>query len=333
MNLRLFSIWGVLLTGFALGLISSCTVQDAELPRQQHITVYTETIGRYDSLIYKKFEKEEHIHVRVRQLDRSEILQRIKTERYNCEADLILLNDYELLSKAVKEDLFRPVKSELLLQNIDPIYRSGQRKWFALSKTPIVLVYHKDRIKRDTIKNYYDLISAKWKGKLAFQAVDDPTLHSFRRTVRLIMKERADSFLLKLSRQSVLPLMGNDIDQIERIRRGDALFALVKLSSLAKQHQLAYAGKNKTLVVQPIFPNQRKKGCYITISGGGVYKYSANPGSAIKLLEFLSSKRAQYYYAAGRMHTPLIQGIKSDVLLDSYGKYRGRFYRKRFKKG
>lgn len=318
---------GLVLLTFAVG----CTIQDAEMSKNQYLTIYTESVGDYDELIYKKFEKEEHIRVRVKQLKKKEILLRIRNERYNCEADLIILNDYEDLALATQKELFRPVESEILVKNIDPIYRSGQGKWFALSKSPLVIIYNRDRLAGDTIKNYYDLISPEWNGKIAFQDKDDPALNSFKRTIRLIMKDKAYPFLQGLSKQTVLPFAGDDITQIERIQRGDALLAVVKLSSLARQHKLAHKGKNKSLVVRPIFPNQRKKGCYITISGGGVYKYSANPKNAIKLLEFLSSGRAQYYYAAGRMHSPLIQGIKSDIVLESYGKFRGRFYRKVYK--
>ena len=81
------------------------------------------------------------------------------------------------------------------------------------------------------------------------------------------------------------------------------------------------------LDVSVIFHNQRKRGCYFTISGGGVYRYAKNPMQAQKLLEFLSGKRSQYLFAEGRFEYPIMQNVDAHYLLQSYGKIRGRFYK------
>ena len=43
--------------------------------------------------------------------------------------------------------------------------------------------------------------------------------------------------------------------------------------------------------VLPFFPNQGDRGTHMNISGGGILKYAPNKDNAIKLLEFLLTKK------------------------------------------
>ena len=108
----------------------------------------------------------------------------------------------------------------------------------------------------------------------------------------------------------------------------EALLGIVKLSSLAKSHS-NYDTKNakNSHKVQAIFPNQRKRGCYMSISGGGVHRYARNPQNAKKMLEFLSSKRAQYKYAEKRFEYPILRDVNPCFELENFRKFRGRFYK------
>ena len=132
--------------------------------------------------------------------------------------------------------------------------------------------------------------------------------------------------------QTNLPKKGNDLDQIIRIKNNQAQLAIIQLSSLAKM--LDKKNKNYLLSynnVCPIFPNQRKKGTYYKISGAGIYRYAKNPQNAKKMLEFLASKRAQYLFASGRYEIPVVKGVDICYQVKNFGKYRARFYHKRYK--
>ncbi|MCE3297014.1 MAG: Fe(3+) transporter substrate-binding protein [Crocinitomicaceae bacterium] len=309
-------------------LVHACTVNDAREPRKQYVHVFTDHLSHQDSLLFKKFFREEKIKVHVHHVQADSLLELVKNGKYNSDVDLILLGDYAKIYQFSSRNLFLHVKSEVLEKNIDPVYRSRHGKWFALSKSALVLAYNKKVLTKDTISGYYDLIHPKWAGKIAFQQPASPTLVAFNRNIRLLMKSDADTFLYRFYRQRNAPYVENDFRLLEKIKRQEAQLALVKLSAVA-EYQLP-GGKHfdrSRLDVSVIFPNQRKRGCYFTITGGGVYRYAKNPMQAQKLLEFLSGKRAQYLFAEGRLEYPILKDVEAHYLLKSYGKVRGRFYK------
>lgn len=309
-------------------LMQACTVNDAKESRHQYVNVFTDRVTHQDSLLFKKFLKEEHIKVHVHRIHTDSLLALVRNRKYNSEVDLILLSDYAKIYQFASRNLFLPVKSDILKKNIDPVYRSRQGKWFALSKSALVLVYNKNVLKKDTITSYHELIMEKWKGKIAFQLPKHPTQVAFARNIRLLMKSRADTFLYRFYAQRTTPFLENDFQLLEKIRLWEAQLALVKLSAVADYHLPGSKGFDRShLNVSVIFPNQRKRGCYFTISGGGVYRYAENPIQAKRLLEFLSGKRAQYLFAEGRLEYPILKNVAAHYLLRSYGKIRGRFYK------
>ena len=314
-------------------LVQSCTVNDVKEPRHQHLNVFTDQVSHQDSLLFEKFFKEEHIRVHVHHVQADSLLELLRERKYDSEVDLILLGDYAKIYQLSARNLFLHVKSDILEQNIDPVYRSRHGKWFAFSKSALVLAYHKNVLKKDTITTYHELIREKWKGKIAFQLPKHPTMVAFTRNIRLLMKKDADTFLYKFYGQRNAPFVNDDFQALEKIRRQESQLALVKLSSVA-DYQLP--GKNSfdrsRLHVSVIFPNQRKRGCYFTVSGGGVYRYARNPMQAQKFLEFLSGKRAQYQFAEGRLEYPVLKDVEAHYLLKSYGKFRGRFYKNKNKR-
>lgn len=320
------SVWTIGL----LCILFSCAIKNAKAPHHRIVTVYTDQLGAYDSLLIQKFEKEEKISVHLVKLKTMEILARLEQKKYNCEADLIVLSDYEALLKAARKGLLHQVDSERLREQIDPIYRSKKNYWFALSKTPFVMACRADIPENETIKNYHELLWEKWKGQLVLQDPDDRSRKEFEYAVRLKVGSLADSFLLQLSYQAISPGSGGDLDQLKSIANGKGSYALVRLSAI-----IGYQADKKNKVpaqkIKILFPNQRRRGCFVSITGAGVSRYAANSEYALRLLTFLSGPRAQYKYAAGRNHFPIMERIAVDYKLAGYRKIRMRFYRKRFK--
>lgn len=309
-------------------VLAACHARDAKLSKYQEVTVLIEQTGENDSLLLKKFEREEKIHVNILQVPKGELIPYLKQKRYQSSVDVILFDSYQTIVEARSAGLLAKVESPKLEEQVDPVYRSRKMKWIALSKTPIVFIYNKHFLKKDTIQNYSQLISPIWQNRLAFQEKSDKTLRVFDEVIKLLLKDKAYSYLSKCYEQTAIAKEGDDFRQIKRIQNSDARLAMVQLSSLAK-----FYAKNEQYkkVVLPIFPNQRKKGAYISITGAAVYRYTGDYENAKKMLEFLSSKRAQYQYAAGRYEIPILKGVPTCYEVEQFGKFRARFYHKRFK--
>jgi iron(III) transport system substrate-binding protein len=307
-------------------LTFSCHSEKAKIRKYQELTILVEKVGNNDSILFKKFEREENIHLNIIQLPKQGIIKYLIEKKYQTSVDVILFDSYPTLLEAKQAGLLTKAESSKLESQVDPVYHSQKKTWFALSKSPIVLIYNKNLLSRDTIQNYYQLISPCWKGQIAFQNRKSKTLEVFDEVIRLVLKEKANAFLTALYKQNSFAHEGDDARQIKRIFQGEAKLALIQLSSLAKFYA---ENEQYRRVVLPIFPNQRKKGAYISITGAAIYKYTGDYQNAVKLLEFLASKRAQYQYAAGRYETPVLKGVQSCYEINLFGKFRGRFYHRR----
>lgn len=320
-----------LLTGIALIFgLSRCLVQDAVPSKNQFVTIYTDSYVPADSIIFKKFEKENNIRVYVKVVEIDSLLTLLKVEKYNSNADLILISQPNVLLKAHYASLFQRIDSEKLKKNIPVNYRSSKNTWFSLCKSPLVIAYRNDVLSRDTIQFYADLIHPEWKGKLALQGSGGNSLRTFESSMRKYYGENADSVLYKLYSQRSLPLSGDDRVQLKRINSGQAQLAVVELAKLIEFKQQKDSADNSNYSkLTACFPNQKRKGVFYSVTGAGVYRFSRNTNNAILLLEFLSSKRAQYNFAENRFSYPIHSEINASYPLRQFGIFRGRFLLKR----
>ena len=76
--------------------------------------------------------------------------------------------------------------------------------------------------------------------------------------------------------------------------------------------------------VRLVFPNQDDgdRGAHVNISGGGVAKFSKNKAEAQKLLEFLTSEKAQKLYGEINFEYPANLKIEPGDELKSWGSFR-----------
>jgi iron(III) transport system substrate-binding protein len=187
-----------------------------------------------------------------------------------------------------------------------------------------VVVYNSNFFKRDTLKNYYDLIDSKWQGKQLLYDEQHPTRKSFERNIRLLLKSKAPQYLQKWKLQSNKTVSTN-AELFNQLNLGKGLFSICRLSDYI---QFTMKSKRKTNLAV-LFPNQRKKGCYLDVSPVGIYRYSKNPVQAKALLTYLTGTSAQFSFADGRNEYPVVQGVTVSYRLKKYEQFRARFYRRK----
>ena len=69
------------------------------------------------------------------------------------------------------------------------------------------------------------------------------------------------------------------------------------------------------------FPIFEGGGTHVNVSGVALTKAAPNRESAIKLIEFLTSPKAQEIYAADNFEYPIAPGTKADPLVQSWGSF------------
>jgi iron(III) transport system substrate-binding protein len=311
---------------FCLIIFQSCLVKNAKPDKIQTVTVYTDFLSEKDKIIFKQFKKSEKITVYYKVLPSDSILEIIRLEKYNSLADLILLHGADRLLEGGKMNLFRQIDPSEINSSMDENYFSKNNFWCAISKSPIVIIYNKNLLNEDTIKFYNQINLPKWNGKIALQNGKNTTIQVLGISMLNLTSKKHKNFISNLNKQVQGNPKGDDLTQIKKINAVQAQLAFIELSSLVSANQKKDTVSKKLYRnVSVIFPSQTQKGTFYNITGAGIYKYARNPENAQKLLQYLTSTKAQYAFASGRFEFPVLTDVKADSRLQEFGSFRGRF--------
>jgi iron(III) transport system substrate-binding protein len=80
--------------------------------------------------------------------------------------------------------------------------------------------------------------------------------------------------------------------------------------------------KKPNIPVGIFWADQAASGVHVNVSGAGVTKYSKHPEAAQKLLEWLSSSKAQNLFADNNMEYPVNPQVKPDKRVAGWGLFR-----------
>ncbi|MGC9795750.1 Fe(3+) ABC transporter substrate-binding protein [Fervidobacterium riparium] len=283
------------------------------------VNVYTDRHYETDDAIFKLFEQTTNIKVNVLKIGSDELVQRLKLEGKNTQADVIIVADVGRLHSAKEEGLLQPVKSEFLNQVIPEKFRDIDNYWFALTKRARIIVYSKERVNPSEIKTYQDLANPKWKGKILVRT----SAHVYNRSllaslIALHGEDYARDWASKIVANLAREPKGNDRDQIKAIAAGVGDIAIVNsyyvglMINSSDPEERAAVSK-----VGVIFPNPT----HVNISGMGLVKYAKNHLNAIKLMEFLLSPKVQKMYADANYEFPINPEVEPSELLKSWGTF------------
>ena len=254
------------------------------------------------------------------------LAQRLKAEGENSPADVILTVDIGRLYVYDDLDLLTSLDSKKLINNIPDYLRSPDNTWFGLSKRARVIVVHKNKVPEGDIKRIEDLSDPKWKGKICSR----PGSHVYNRGIMASVlaalgEEESENWAKGMVENFSRRPQGNDRAQVKAIYEGECEIALInnyyfgKLKFSEDPEQRKWAES-----VRLVFPNQDDgdRGAHVNISGGGVAKFSKNKAEAQKLLEFLTSEKAQKLYGEINFEYPANLKIEPGDELKSWGNFR-----------
>ena len=116
---------------------------------------------------------------------------------------------------------------------------------------------------------------------------------------------------------------GGDTDQIRGVASGECDLAVANhyyYVRLLKSED--DADREAARKVGIIFPNQDGRGTHVNVGGAGVAKNAPNRDNAVRFLEFLASDTAQHIFASGNNEFPVVEGIRKDPVLESWGNFK-----------
>lgn len=310
------------MTTLVTGILAGCgsknsATENFKVEDEKVVNVYSARHYDVDKELFNKFEEETGIKVNLVEGKSDELIERMAREGENSPADVFLTVGAENIAPLQEKNLIEKTSSELIENNIPEDYRG--ENWVGLTSRARVIAYDKDRVNKEDIDSYDDLLEEEYKGKVLVRSSSSSyniaLLASFiQEDDEEEAKEWAEGVFNNLARTPE----GNDRDQVKAIAAGIGDVAIVNSYYLAKMVNSSDAEEvNAAKNIGLIFPEDT----HINLSFAAIAKNSKNKENGIKLIEFLTSEEAQSAYASENGEFPLNEKVELPELLKSWGDF------------
>lgn len=282
------------------------------------VVVYSARIEQLIKPMFDAFTRETGIQVKYTTDNEGALLARLAAEGKNTPADMFITADAGNLWAAAQSGLLKPIQSEILQSNIPAHLRDPGNEWFGLSIRARTLIYNTQKVKPEDLSTYEDLSSEKWRNRLCLRTSKKVYNQSL---VAMMIAEHGEEAAEKIVRGWVANLatdpLSDDTKAMEFVAAGKCDVTLVNT------YYYGRLMKNDPRLPLAIFwPNQQSNGVHVNISGAGITRHGRNEQAAIKLLEFLSSDKAQNLFADVNMEYPANPRIAPDPFVATWGSFK-----------
>jgi iron(III) transport system substrate-binding protein len=286
------------------------------------VVVYSARNEQLIKPLFDAYTKETGVAVKFVTDKEGPLMARLKAEGRNTPADIFMTVDAGNLWQASEEGLLKPVDSKVLAANIPAHLRDPGNEWFGLSVRARTLIYNTNKVKPVELSTYEDLAGAKWKNRLCLRTSKKVYNQSL---VAMMIWEHGESKTEDLVKGWVGNLaaepFADDTKAMEAVAAGLCDATLVNTYYYGRLME-----KKPELPLGIFWPNQNLKsknaGVHVNVSGAGVTKHAKHTAEAVKLLEWLSSEKAQNLYADVNMEYPANPKIKPDAKVAAWGSFR-----------
>ncbi|MBO9468192.1 Fe(3+) ABC transporter substrate-binding protein [Tropicibacter sp. R15_0] len=266
------------------------------------------------------FTAETGIKVNVAYLQKG-MIERLEAEGKRSPADVVLTVDISRLAAVVNAGLTQPVESETLKANVPAVYRDPENQWWGLTTRARIVYASKDRVAEGEVTTYEDLADPKWQGRICTRS----GTHAYNVALTSAILEHHGAEYTKTWLEGVKSNLarkpqGNDRAQVKAIWSGECDISIGNTYYMGKmlsdEEQKEWANS-----VNVIFPTFENAGTHVNISGVAMTKSAPNKENALKLMEFLTSPKAQEIYAEANFEYPIAPGTEAVDLVKSWGEF------------
>ena len=302
----------VLSIAFCLSLNAMAPAHAAE------VVVYSARNEQLIKPLFDAYTKETGTTVKFVTDKEGPLLERLKAEAANTPADMLITVDAGNLWQAANEGLLKPVESKTLNANVPAHLRDPQGRWFGLSVRARTIVYNTKKVKPADLTTYEDLGSAKWKGRLCLRTSKKVYNQSL---VAMLIAEhgeaKAEQIVKSWVNNLATDVFPDDTKLIEAVAAGQCDVGIVNTYYYGRLKE-----KQPDLAAALFWPNQKANGVHVNVSGAGITRHAKHETEAVKLLEWLSSEKAQNLFADVNMEYPVNPRVKPDAVVASWGTFK-----------
>ena len=291
---------------------------------QREVKVYSGRHYNTDRSVFKKFSEETGIKVRLIEAAGITLIERLKREGKNSQADLILLVDAARITNASKAGLLQSIDSESLENDVPIGLKDKDKKWYALTRRVRDLVVNEKKLAKagidiNDIKDYTDLAKPEFKGLVCLRNRKSPYNQSLVAN-QIVNKGDVETkeWLSGMISNVSQPFFSGDISLIRAVSKKKCGVGIVNhyyvarmLAGVNGRRDALYAKR-----VTVITPNP----AHVNISAGGVAKYAKNIDEAVLLLEYLASPNGSKGLAEPTFEHPLKE-VNQNPIVKDFGEF------------
>jgi len=286
---------------------------------EKEVKVYSGRHYNTDRGVYKKFAEETGIKVRLIEAAGISLIERLRREGENSQADLILLVDAARITNAAKAGLLQKIDSTSLERDVPTGLKDPGKEWYALTRRVRVMVANPKVVDISKINDYTDLADPSLKGKVCLRNRKSPYNQSLVANQIVNKGQKATKTWLNGMISNVSqPFFPGDISIVRAVSKGKCGVGVVNhyyvarmLAGVNGRRDALYAKKTTVITPNP---------AHVNISAGGVAKYASNKAEAIKLLEFLASPEGSKGLAAPTFEHPLKE-VNQNQIVKNFGSF------------
>jgi len=288
----------------------------------EEVTVYSARNEQLIKPLFDAYTRETGVQVKFITDKEGPLMARLKAEGRNTPADMLLTVDAGNLWQAGDEGLLRPITSKVLDANVPAHLRDPGGEWYGLSVRARTLVYNTNRVKPADLSTYEDLAAPKWKQRLCLRTSKKVYNQSL---VAMMITEygegKTEDMVTGWVKNLATAPFPDDTKAMEAVAAGQCDVTIVNTYYFGR-----LMDKSPNLPLAIFWPNQtltsKAAGVHVNVSGAGVTKYAKNPAGAQKLIEWLSSDKAQNLFADVNMEYPVNPQVKPDAKVAAWGSFR-----------
>jgi iron(III) transport system substrate-binding protein len=281
---------------------------------EKEVKVYSGRHYNTDRAVFKKFAEETGIKVRLIEASGISLIERLKREGKNSQADLILLVDAARITNAAKAGLLQSVESSSLENDVPVGLKDKSKQWYALTRRVRVMVANPKVVDVSKIRDYTDLADPSLKGKVCLRNRKSPYNQSLVANQIVNKGElKTKAWLSGMISNVSQPFFPGDISIVRAVSKKKCGVGIVNhyyvarmLAGVNGRRDSLYAQRTSVLTPNP---------AHVNISAGGVAKYATNKAEAIKLLEYLASPSGSKGLAAPTFEHPLKEINQNPIVM------------------
>ncbi|MDP1979473.1 extracellular solute-binding protein [Undibacterium sp.] len=297
----------------SLALLSCSTAAWSE-----EVVVYSARNEQLIKPLFDAYTKQTGVNVKFVTDKEGPLMERLKAEGANTSADVFITVDAGNLWQAANQGLLQAVNSPILNANIPAHLRDPKNMWVGLSVRARTIFYNTQKVKPEDLSSYEDLADAKWKGRLCLRT--SKKVYNQSLTAMMIEEHgepRTEQIIKGWVSNLATDVFPDDTKMLEAVGAGQCDVGIANTYYYGR-----LMDKNPKLPVAVYWANQKTKGVHVNVSGAGITRHAKNPAGAQKLIEWLSSDKAQNLFTDLDMEYPANPAIKPHAKLLAWGTFK-----------